>query len=230
MLKKVKSILFVICAVMVFTAQTKGPEDKGQHAPAARQASAPRPAPLARNSQARPQVQSRPQTQVRRQAPQQFVDRQQPTVQNHVSQSFHREQQPYVYATPEAVPVQNNRLFNRQHHNHWQPRYNFYDNQYHFYPYVNIASTVELSADVVAVLYNGQTYFYDQGTFYVQDDGGQYVAVEPPIGIVVNLFVAQAHQIEANGQVFYRYKGVFYVQVAQGYQVIAPVQSDSDAS
>ena len=121
-------------------------------------------------------------------------------------------------------------FLHRQHHNHWQPRYNFYDNQYHFYPYVNIASVVELSGGYLVVGPDGQNYYYDQGTFYLQDQGGQYVAVSPPVGIIVNPIAVNARQINVNNQIFYRYKGVFYIQVAQGYQVIGPVQSDSDGS
>jgi len=56
------------------------------------------------------------------------------------------------------------------------------------------------------------------------------VAVAPPVGIVVNPIAARARQINVSGQVFYRYKGIFYVQMAQGFQVIGPVQSDSDGS
>lgn len=71
---------------------------------------------------------------------------------------------------------------------------------------------------------DGQNYYYDQGTFYLQGQTGQYAAIPPPVGIIINPIAPGARQINVNDQIFYRYKGVFYVQVAQGYQVIAPVQ------
>jgi hypothetical protein len=222
MLKKIKSILFVICVVMVFTAQANRSDDKRQQ-----QAPAARPAPVAHNNQSRPevqgrsQVQSRQQVQNRREAPQQAVPIQRSRT---IRPQFQPRQVPQVYAVVAPAPVENNRLFHRQHSKNWQPRYNFYDNQYHFYPYVNIASMVELIGGYAVVGPDGQNYYYDQGTFYLQDQGGQYVAVAPPVGIIVNPLAAGARQINVNGQIFYRYKGVFYVQVAQGFQVIGPVQ------
>jgi hypothetical protein len=202
MLKRIKSILFVICIVMVFTAQTKRPDEKGQQ-----------------------HNQNRPQVQTRREAPQQAAYRQ-PTVRAAMSQPSRQERavSPRVYAVPAPRLTENNRLFHRQHHNNRQPLYNFYDNQYQFYPYVNVASLVELSADCFIVLFNGQTYYYDQGSFYVQDPRG-YLAVPPPIGIIVRVIPQHARGIDVNGQIYYRYKGVFYVQVPQGYQVVGPVQS-----
>lgn len=128
-----------------------------------------------------------------------------------------------IFATP-AVPVdQENRSFHHRHHNHWQPRYNFYDNQYHFYPYVDIATIMELTSTGVLIQFNGQNYYYDQGTFYLQDQSGQYAAVPPPLGITVNALPPNARQINIDGGLYYRYKGVFYVQTDQGYQVVGPV-------
>lgn len=208
MIRKIKSILFVVCIVMVFTAQTKRPDDKSQpHAPVNRTA------PVAHNNQPRPQAQmhkevphsnqAKLQVQARRvAAPQQLVQRRaSPPVQSHPMQPSHQERNmPRVYAVPTPAPATNNRLFHRHHHNNWQPLYNFYNNQYQFYPYVNVASPVELSADYVTVLFNGQTYFYDQGSFYVQDPQG-YLAVPPPLGIIVSMIPPQARQINVNGQI-----------------------------
>jgi hypothetical protein len=146
-------------------------------------------------------------------------------MQTPISQPSHQERQapPRVYAVPASASVENNRLLHRQRNNHRQPLYNFYNNQYQFYPYVNVASSVELSADYAAVMFNGQTYGYDQGSFYIQDPQG-YLATPPPIGIIVSEIPQNARQIDVNGQIYYRYQGVYYIQVAQGYQVVGPVQ------
>ncbi len=235
MLQRLKSILFVFCVVMIFTAQTQRPEDqKQQHAPGAKHA------PAARNNQSRP-----PQTQPRREIPHPIARKMPPPPQVHrmppsqIQERPNRPQPsnqqrvawPHVYGVPPSAPVRNNdTFFHRQHHNHWQPRYNYYDNQYHFYPYVNIASTVELSGDSAQVGYDGQNFYYDQGTFYQQDDQEQYFAIAPPIGIIVSTLPANARQVIVDNQVFYRYKGVFYIQVPQGFQVVGPLPGASDNS
>jgi hypothetical protein len=137
---------------------------------------------------------------------------------------------PRVYAVAPSAPQEDNRLFRHQHHNNWQPLYNYYDNEYHFYPYVNVTSPVELSANYVTVLFNGQTYFFDRGSFYVETPQG-YLAVPPPIGIIVSTISQHARQIEMGGQVYYRHKGICYIQVEQGYQVVQQVQdAPSDGS
>jgi len=237
MIKNIKSILFVVCAVMVFTAQANRPDDKGKPGGAG-----PRPAPQARTAPAARQAPaSRPQVQVSRQAPRQAVERRSPVqaVARSVPRVDIRTPQPLderggmprVYAVPApSAPARNDLLFNRQHHNKWQPLYNFYNGQYNFYPYVNVNSPVEISADFATVLFNGQNFYYDRGRFYQQDDQGRYFAVPPPIGIIVTVLPQHARQVNVDGQVYFRYKGIFYVQVDQGFQVVDPVQSEGDAS
>jgi hypothetical protein len=229
MISKLKNVVFVVCLVMVLTAQANRPEEEKHNQ------AKPQGAPQAR-TQAAPQArtQSAP-----RMAPQQVIVRKTPPQQAQAARpqasrarssqpSYQPRVAPRVYAVPASLPVANNRLLNRQHHKNWQPLYNFYDNQYHFYPYVNTALTVELSADCVAVVFNGQTYYYDRGTFYLQDEQGQYVALPPPIGILVNVLPSHARQIDINGQIYYRYKGICYVQTPQGFQVVEQVGASVD--
>ena len=233
MINKLKNVVFVVCIVMVFTAQTNRPEEekhnqaKTQGAPQAKTQGAPQ-----ARTQGAPQARTQGAPQARAQvapAPQRVIVRQLPPQQAHAARpqtvwpSYQQRVAPRVYATPAVVPVPNNRFLNRQHRKNWQPLYNFYDNQYHFYPYVNTALTVELSANCVAVGFNGQTYYYDRGTFYLQDEQGHYVAVAPPIGIIVNVLPSHARQIDINGQIYYRYKGICYVQTPQGFQVVEQV-------
>lgn len=215
MLRKVKSIIFVICVAMVFSAQTYRIQDKEKQSKP--------------QAQVRPTVQSHKKVQVPVKEPVQVFHRASPTLLTHVYQPSHREKRvSLVRAVVAPAPVENNRFLHRQHHNNWQPRYNFYGNRYHFYPYVNIAAAVELSGGYMVLGPDGQNYYYDRGTFYVKDADGEYVAVPPPIGIIVNPIAPGARQIIVNNQVFWRYKGVFYVQVAQGFQVVGPVQMVSD--
>ena len=238
MLRSLKSILFVFFAVMVFTAQTNRHDDKGRQrvpenrtapaasmaVPAAKTAPAARTAPAVRKTFGASIAVSRIKIPARTGS---FQQRPQ-------GSQFPRQerQAPRVYAVFQPpVPAANNQLFNRQHHNHWQPLYDFYNGQYNFYPYVNIASTVELSTNCVSISFNGQVYSYDRGTFYLQDGQGQYVAVAPPLGIIVNQLPAHARVAgEVDGQTYYRYKGIFYILTGQGYQVVAPAQGLPESS
>ena len=234
MLNKIKFILVVIGMAVVFTAQiSRGADQRnpqqdqqrvGQRAIARHNSPSREPAPRTSGGSHPTPVQNR------QQSPRQGTFSRVP-VEKHVwTQPAQHEKQEgsRVYAVTPVTSQENNNLFHRHHHKGWRPRYNFYDNEYHFYPYVNITASVELSSDYVSLVFNGQNYYYDQGTFYFQDVGGQYVAVAPPVGIIVNPIAPQARQIIINGQVFYRYKGVFYVQVAEGYQVIEPLESTSE--
>jgi len=250
MLTRIKIFIFGISVVLLFTAQTNGPDDRRwKPGPAPRPISAPVPHNVQNNRSVGNKNEVSAQKEV---VPPKEISRQRgtgvqnektvekvktiqnddrrPGGQDHVQIVHQERSQPRVYAVVQPVPMGNNNLFNRKHHNHWQPRYNYYDDQYHFYPYVNIASLVELSSGYFVIGPDGFNYYYDQGTFYLQDQSGRYGAVPPPLWIIVNPIPPQARQIEVNGQVFYRYKGVFYVQVAQGYQVIAPVEYSSDSS
>ena len=210
MINRIKGLLFVICMVIVFIAQSRA-EDKERSEKSGRPASN---TPVAQhvsnvhNNQASPRVESIRAPQV---APQ-----------THVAQPTHQKRiTPRVYAV--ASPVENKRLLHRQHHNYWHPSYNFYDHQYNFYPYVNVTSRVELSPNCVQVLFNGQTYYYDYWTFYVQEAGG-YLAVPPPIGIIVGKISPHVTQVIINGDVYYNYNNVYYKPVPQGYQVVEPLK------
>ncbi len=128
--------------------------------------------------------------------------------------------QPAARPTPQQ-PVARNNLFHHTHHDNWHPRYNFYDHRYHFYPYINVNPVVYLSAGYTQVNFNGDAYYYDNGMFY-QDEGDPqgYIAVDPPIGVIINALPAGAMQTIVNGVVYYVYNGIYYVPVPNGYQVV----------
>ena len=227
MVNKIKSLLFVIFIVIVYTAQSKRPESMErsekseqpishatvvQHVPNA---------PVVQhvsnvhNSQAiGPRVESTRTLQA--------IHRVEPQI--HVAQQTRRERiTPSVYAVVLPSPVENRRLLNRQHHKYWHPHYNFYDHQYYFYPYVNVTSMVELSPDCIQVLFDGQTYYYDRWVFYEQRTEG-YLAVPPPIGIIVSRISSHAIQVIINGDVYYNHNNVYYKPVPGGYQVVEPLK------
>jgi hypothetical protein len=217
MINKIKSFLFVIFVLIVCTAQSKRPEDSGRSEKSNQPASHVSVAQHAfniHNNQAIPRAESVHASQVIHKA----------SPQTHVAQPAHQERiLPRVHAVVLSSPVENKRLFNRQHHKYWHPRYNFYDHLYHFYPYVNVVSAVELSPDCVQILFDGQMYYYDHWVFYLQEAGG-YLAVPPPIGIIVISISPHAIQAIINGDVYYNHNDVYYKPVPQGYQVVEPLK------
>ncbi len=88
--------------------------------------------------------------------------------------------------------------FHRRHQGNWHPQYTFYEDTYHFYPYVNIIPVVTLSSG--------------------------YVAVPPPMGIVVPTIRTTQYQHIVDGEIYYAHNGVYYQPVAGGYKVVGVVQ------
>ena len=228
MLNKINAVLLMFCTVMVFSAADNRTDDWQKGVSASKAAVTSKPVVASRSKTSTRQQIAQPQP--RREQPPQVVDRK-PLIQAHPTQPDYQNRPGLrVYAVPVApAPVQRNNLFNHQHHNKWQPLYNFYNGQYNFYPYVNVGASVELSADFSTIFYNGQNFYYDRGSFYVQDAEG-YLAVPPPMGIIVSAIPPNARELEMGGQMFFRKKGVFYIQVQQGYQVVQPVPWPADNS
>jgi hypothetical protein len=79
-----------------------------------------------------------------------------------------------------------------------------------------------LAADAIWFNFNSQRYWYDDGCFYLSQNGG-YAVVAAPVGAVVTT-LPQGYEtpVASDGQTYYYYAGVFYVALDQGgYQVVA---------
>jgi hypothetical protein len=110
----------------------------------------------------------------------------------------------------------------RYHHrpsDSWHPRYNFYRHHYHLYPYIYTTPVVTVSSAETPVMMNGNTYYYDQGTFYQNGDTGRFIT-PPPIGAVVTTLPPGAVQVVINDTNFYTYNGIYYKPLPQGYEVV----------
>ena len=228
MRNKVMNVLFGGCAVVVLTGQARRPDDEKkpvledsgkQHASTVqRDSTRPRAEPVqAKQGKHNDQVKSPMRT------PPPAVHREAPPQVRSAQPSHQERKSPRIYAVAAPAPVENRQHPQRQHHKYWHPRYNFYEHQYHFYPYVNVASMVELAPECVQVVFDGNMYYYDHWTFYQQTAEG-YLAVPPPIGIVVLAISSHATQVIINGDVYYNYNDVFYKPVGQGYQVVEPLK------
>jgi hypothetical protein len=78
-----------------------------------------------------------------------------------------------------------------------------------------------LASDAIWFSFNNQRYWYDDGCFYLPQNGG-YAVVTAPIGAMVSS-LPQGYEtpVAADGQTYYYYAGVFYVSTGNGYQVVA---------
>lgn len=78
-----------------------------------------------------------------------------------------------------------------------------------------------LAADAIWFSFNNQRYYYDDGCFYLPQNGG-YAVVTAPIGaMVTSLPQGYETPVAADGQTYYYYAGVFYISTGNGYQVVA---------
>lgn len=77
-----------------------------------------------------------------------------------------------------------------------------------------------LAADAIWFNYNNTRYWYDDGCFYLPQNGG-YAVVPAPIGAIVASIPPGYESPVVDGVTYYYFAGVFYVYTGQGYQVVA---------
>jgi hypothetical protein len=73
------------------------------------------------------------------------------------------------------------------------------------------------------VVFDHHDYFCDDdGIFYQQDPGGDYVVVQPPVGAIIPALPEGAVAIVVGPTTYYYLDGVFYVAQDGGYAVVNP--------
>jgi Family of unknown function (DUF6515) len=77
-----------------------------------------------------------------------------------------------------------------------------------------------LAADAIFFNFNNSRYWYDDGCFYLPENGG-YAVVGAPIGAVVAALPDGYETPVVDGVTYYYFAGVFYILTGQGYQVVA---------
>jgi hypothetical protein len=87
-----------------------------------------------------------------------------------------------------------------------------------WHPWGWFVATLATTAIIVSV--NNQAYHYDQGTYYVESDGG-YTVVQAPVGATVKTLPKETEQVEVNETTNnYYYGGAFYEKSDLGYTVV----------
>jgi len=87
-----------------------------------------------------------------------------------------------------------------------------------WHPWGWFAATLATTAIIVSV--NNQKYHYDQGTYYVESDGG-YTVVQAPVGATVKTLPKETEQVAVNETTNnYYYGGAYYEKSEEGYTVV----------
>ncbi|HTR29050.1 MAG TPA: DUF6515 family protein [Puia sp.] len=76
-----------------------------------------------------------------------------------------------------------------------------------------------LATDAIWFSFNNQRYWYDDGCFYLPQNGG-YAVVPAPVGAIVATIPPGYETPVVDGTTYYYFGGVFYVYTGQGYQVV----------
>jgi hypothetical protein len=91
------------------------------------------------------------------------------------------------------------------------------------YPYVFSQPLVSLPAGASTLIVGNETFYFLKGSFYQFNMREQvYVAVPPPIGVVIYNLPPGYQMMISNGVAYYLYNGVYYKRLLNGYRVIEP--------
>lgn len=77
-----------------------------------------------------------------------------------------------------------------------------------------------LATDAIWFNFNNQRYYYDDGCYYLPQNGG-YEVVAAPIGAIVAALPPGYETPVVDDVNYFYFGGVFYVYTGQGYQVVA---------
>jgi hypothetical protein len=81
----------------------------------------------------------------------------------------------------------------------------------------------DLPAHYVHLAFNNVNYFIDDvGAYYLQQPDGEYLVVQPPVGIIVAALPSGAVPIQVGPTVYYYLDGDFYVAQDSTFAVVNP--------
>jgi hypothetical protein len=84
--------------------------------------------------------------------------------------------------------------------------------------------TLPLTVATLELANSNQTYYYNEGIYYVQSDNGQYEVTQPASGLAVNNIPEGYFTVLANGKTYYYYFGTYYHYDSNSgkYMVVEP--------
>jgi len=75
----------------------------------------------------------------------------------------------------------------------------------------------------IEIPWRGHRYFFDDlGIFYELQSDGQYLCVQPPVGLAVTSLPDDAQAITVGPTTYYYLDGMFYIPQGDGYAVVDP--------
>jgi len=79
-----------------------------------------------------------------------------------------------------------------------------------------------MAVTAIVVSANSQTYYYDQGVYYIEDEGG-YTVVSAPPGVTVKELPKETEVVQVNETTNnYYYGGTYYEKENGEYTVVPP--------
>ena len=126
---------------------------------------------------------------------------------------------PPVRPYPRPPYVYGGRSFYCYHPYRYHPYHPYYYGP-SWHPWGFFVAALAVTAIVVSV--NNQQYHYDQGTYYVESNGG-YTAVQAPVGATITTLPEGSQTVVVNETTNnYYYGGTYYEKTDQGYTVVPP--------
>ncbi len=111
-------------------------------------------------------------------------------------------------------------------HKHEDHKVDRDDHRTHNYGYLNIQNVylpsvpvIIIPADFLSLSYNGETFYYNEGTFYQLTDR-VLAPVKAPVGAIVEQIPEDYSTIQIEGDVLYIYRDIFYKKISEGFQVV----------
>jgi len=129
------------------------------------------------------------------------------------------------YGRPNTMPYYRTPYaYGGYHYYCYHPYYYHPYTPYYYGPYYNPWGVFVATIAVTAIVVNSQSqqYYYDNGVYYVQSDGG-YTVVEAPAGVSVKALPKEAQTVVVNETTNnYYYAGTYYEKKGDEYVVVPP--------
>lgn len=105
-------------------------------------------------------------------------------------------------------------------HRDERPSYHRHHGHGHGYPHGR--KVRDLPRDHISISVGGIRVYYSSGIYYKKHRHREYIAVQPPRGVIVRIVPPDCDRVIIRGATYYRSNGIYYRTVSGGYQVVDP--------